>query len=100
VSLSPIRPTLDGAVFVRQQEGQADATSTSAVKGSKLRPPQGGWVRRGNCLLPTPTCSTASFSTPSGLISSRCCRMCLASTTVMIASSRVRRRTLGHTQAC
>mmetsp|Transcript_59547 Transcript_59547/g.159546 ORF Transcript_59547/g.159546 Transcript_59547/m.159546 type:complete len:232 (-) Transcript_59547:186-881(-) len=33
------------------------------------------------------TCSTASFSTPSGFSSSKCCRTCFASTTVMIPSS-------------
>mmetsp|Transcript_6804 Transcript_6804/g.12724 ORF Transcript_6804/g.12724 Transcript_6804/m.12724 type:complete len:231 (-) Transcript_6804:310-1002(-) len=32
------------------------------------------------------TCSTASFSTPSGFTSSRCASTCLASTTVMMAS--------------
>mmetsp|Transcript_22419 Transcript_22419/g.74309 ORF Transcript_22419/g.74309 Transcript_22419/m.74309 type:complete len:322 (+) Transcript_22419:160-1125(+) len=36
------------------------------------------------------TCSTASFSTPSGFCSSRCCTMCFASTTVTKASSRAR----------
>mmetsp|Transcript_24465 Transcript_24465/g.81304 ORF Transcript_24465/g.81304 Transcript_24465/m.81304 type:complete len:246 (+) Transcript_24465:427-1164(+) len=34
------------------------------------------------------TCSTASFSAPSGFSSSRCCSMCFASTSVTIASSR------------
>mmetsp|Transcript_28792 Transcript_28792/g.75632 ORF Transcript_28792/g.75632 Transcript_28792/m.75632 type:complete len:254 (-) Transcript_28792:48-809(-) len=34
------------------------------------------------------TCSTLSFSTPSGLSSSRCWMMCLASTTVRMASRR------------
>ena len=34
------------------------------------------------------TCSTASFSTPSGLTSSKCSLTCAASTIVMIASSR------------
>ena len=34
------------------------------------------------------SCSTASFSTPSGLSSSMCCTRCLASTTVRIASRR------------
>mmetsp|Transcript_48393 Transcript_48393/g.90670 ORF Transcript_48393/g.90670 Transcript_48393/m.90670 type:complete len:204 (-) Transcript_48393:16-627(-) len=33
------------------------------------------------------TCSTASFSTPSGFSSSKCCTMCLASTTVQMPSS-------------
>mmetsp|Transcript_43295 Transcript_43295/g.90677 ORF Transcript_43295/g.90677 Transcript_43295/m.90677 type:complete len:239 (-) Transcript_43295:105-821(-) len=39
-------------------------------------------------------CSTASFSTPSGLTSSRCWMMCLASTTVMTASIRANARTV------
>mmetsp|Transcript_17190 Transcript_17190/g.34914 ORF Transcript_17190/g.34914 Transcript_17190/m.34914 type:complete len:204 (+) Transcript_17190:709-1320(+) len=34
------------------------------------------------------TCSTASFSAPSGFSSSRCCSMCLASISVTIPSSR------------
>ena len=42
------------------------------------------------------SCSTASFSTPSGLSSSRCCTRCLASTTVRMAS----RRSLAWSSSC
>mmetsp|Transcript_67804 Transcript_67804/g.189270 ORF Transcript_67804/g.189270 Transcript_67804/m.189270 type:complete len:239 (+) Transcript_67804:799-1515(+) len=44
------------------------------------------------------TCSTASFSTPSGFCSSRCCSMCLASTSVTMPSSRAKASTFSSTK--
>ena len=44
------------------------------------------------------TCSTASFSTPSGFTSSRCSPMCLASMSVTIASRRANERMFSSTK--
>mmetsp|Transcript_5386 Transcript_5386/g.9030 ORF Transcript_5386/g.9030 Transcript_5386/m.9030 type:complete len:222 (+) Transcript_5386:939-1604(+) len=44
------------------------------------------------------TCSTASFSAPSGFSSSRCCSICLASTTVTMPSSRANDLTMSSTK--
>mmetsp|Transcript_25251 Transcript_25251/g.58886 ORF Transcript_25251/g.58886 Transcript_25251/m.58886 type:complete len:257 (+) Transcript_25251:596-1366(+) len=44
------------------------------------------------------TCSTASFSAPSGFSSSRCCSMCFASTSVTMPSSRANACTSSSTK--
>mmetsp|Transcript_14598 Transcript_14598/g.38872 ORF Transcript_14598/g.38872 Transcript_14598/m.38872 type:complete len:306 (+) Transcript_14598:344-1261(+) len=44
------------------------------------------------------TCSTASFSAPSGFSSSRCCSTCLASTSVMMPSSLAKALTASSTK--